>query len=248
MKCSGSTRLSLIIVLHCLASFPAWSQQLSSDSSRIQSAINNASYLYKRYVGVQAGLYNGIEYADYPFKFKGGHPWFLVDYPAAGTLVYDGVRYDSVLLQYNEIADCLLFQDESHRFKLVSERVNAFTVGDNFFVRLIKKESDPLVSTGFYNLLYDGAVQLYSKEVKSIREEIKSGDEAVVRYADSKWYYYIKKEGQYYPVTGRKSIYNILAGKKKELQQYARTQQLSYKQNRDQMLQQLCAYFDQITR
>jgi hypothetical protein len=245
MRWNGSTRLSLFLIL-ILAGVHAQSQ---SDSSQLSAALSKANYLYKRFVGVQSGLYNGTEYADYTFRFKEGHPWFFIDKPMTGTVVYDGVRYDSVLLHYNEIADCLVFQDDSHRFQLINERVNAFELAGYYFVRLNRTEAPGSIPvTGFYGVLYNGKLQLLVKETKSIREELKSGDDGVVRYADSKLTYYIKKDNRYFPVNGKKSVYNILADKKKELQQYARSNHLNYKRNRDQMLQQLCAYYDQLTR
>lgn len=245
MRWNGRASLSLLLFFW-FAGMPARSQ---SDSSLLSSAISKANFLYKRFVGVQSGLYNGTEYADYTFRFKEGHPWFLSDKPMLGTVVYDGIRYDSVLLHYNEIIDCLVFRDESHRFQLINERVNDFELAGYYFVRLIRTDAPGAVPlTGFYCVLYEGNLQLLVKETKSIREELKSGDDGIVRYADSKLSYFIRKGGSYLPVTGKKSIYSILADKKKELQQYARTNHLNFRKNREQMLQQLCAYYDQLTR
>lgn len=245
MRFNGSIRLSLSLLFLFTCRF-GWSQ---SDSSLQATALNKANYLYKRFVGVQSGLYNGTEYADYTFRFKEGHPWFMSDKPMPGSVVYDGIRYDSVLLHYNEIADCLVFEDDSHRFQLINERVNAFALGGYYFVRLNRSDLPGSVPvTGFYCVLYEGKLQLLVKETKSIREELKSGDEGIVRYADSKLSYFIKKGNSYLPVTGKKSLYKILSDKKKELQQYARTNHLSFNKNREQMLQQLCGYYDQLTR
>ena len=60
--------------------------------------------------------------------------------------------------------------------------------------------------------------------------------------------YYIKKDGRYYSFQKKKNIFEILADHKKEIQQFAKNNKLSFKNDADNMLVKIAAYYDQLTR
>jgi hypothetical protein len=225
--------------------------QLSPDDSVFyRNALHNTAALYHQSIGDQSGLYNGSRYADYPFRFRDqAHPFFKSDILSVGSVVYDNVLYGNAGLLYDEVSDVLIFQDASHRLQLVSERVSGFTLLDNNFIRILKDSLNRSgISTGFYNLLYEGNVRVLKKEIKSIKEDVQNNTERVIRYIEVKRYYYIKRGDRYYVVKRKKDLTEIYKDRKKEILQFIKSKKLNFKSNKDIMLAAVSAYYDLITK
>lgn len=249
MRIAGIARMLLIVIIS-IHTATVKAQLSADDSVFLQKAVAHAVSLYRQSTGDQSGLYNGSQYAGYPFNFKdGGHPYFITDAAVAGSIVYDNTFYPGARLLFNEISDLLVFEDSTHRIQLISERVAAFSIGSNRFMRIVRDSlSSPLTATGFYNVLYEGRVTVLKKEVKSIREELRSVDDGVIRSIDKKLFYYIKKDSVYFPVGTKNTLLRIYKDKKKEIQQYIKANDLSFKKDRDNLLIKTGAYYDQLTK
>jgi hypothetical protein len=225
--------------------------QLSPDDSMFyQKAINNTVALYYQSAGDQSGLYNGSQYAGYPFTFKDeAHPFFRTNLFSTGFVVYDNILHTEAQLLYDEAGDVLIFRDTAHRLQLISDRISGFTILDNNFIRIEKDSiTGNIINTGFYNLLYEGAdIQVLKKEIKNIREDIRNNYDGVIRYIEVKRYYYIKKSNTFYTVKNKKMVMEIFKDRKKEIQQYIKVNRLSFKNDRDNMLIRATAYYEQIT-
>lgn len=244
----GSIRLLIFFTLIT----PSLHAQLSRDDSVFYvKAVASAITVYHQNLGDQSGLYNGSQNAGYSFSFQsGGHPYFLTSELGRGSIVYDNVFYPDVLLKYDETAELVVFQDPKHQIQLISERIARFSITDNNFIRIEKDDSlsNSIVRTGFYNLLYDGKVQALKKEVKVIREELRSNSEGILRFIDISTYHYIKKNNEYFPVNSKGAIMDIFKDRKKEIQQYIKTNKLNFKKDRDNMLIKVSALYDQLTK
>ncbi|HTL08385.1 MAG TPA: hypothetical protein VL307_09025 [Chitinophagaceae bacterium] len=233
----------------CLA-FPAFAlqaQTTAADSTMYRTAVYNAMHLYHVATGAQSGLYNGCQYAQFPFSFaENGHPFFKDKAPGSGSVTYDDVYYENVMLQYDEVQEVIIVHDTSRLIQLLNPRITAFTVYDNQFVRVVKDSLNPvLVRTGFYNVLYNGKVKLLKREEKTIREDVTTG--ALLRFIETQTYYYIEKDGVYQAIKSKNSINTVFADKRKELRQFAKKNKLNYRKDRDTMLTRLTAYYDQLT-
>lgn len=97
----------------------------------------------------------------------------------------------------------------------------------------------------FYNQLYKGKITLLKKEIKIIREEISSANE-LLRFADQKDHYYIIKDGHWNQVNSRKDFYKILGEKGRDVKQFVKTNKLSFRQDRQNMLTRATAYYDSL--
>jgi hypothetical protein len=249
MKLCRAIRFLLLNILFFLSSCKIFAQLSADDSVFFQKAINNTVAFYHQSLGDQSGLYNGIEHAGYPFAFEaGGHPFFYSAAATTGTIIYNNIMYPNANLHYDELADVLVFEDSTHRIQLISERVTRFTIAENNFIRIVKDSSGSVLPTGFYNLLYEGNTAVLKKEVKKIREELRSNSEGILRHIEITNYYYIKKNNEYYPVKGKKWVLNLFKDHKNEMQQYIKNNKLSFKHDRDNMLKQLTAYYDRLTK
>jgi hypothetical protein len=248
MKITGVARDLLLVIAFFVSTEKVVAQLSPEDSFFYQKAVGHAIALYHQASGDQSGLFNGIQYIGYPFTFKEGHPFFLTPEWSTGSATYDGVYYDKVLLLYDEVAEVVIIQDAKHRLQLHSSKLSRFTVANNIFVRIEKDSlAANLERTGFYNLLYEGGTSVLKKEVKRIREEVLNSVEGVQRLIETKTTYYIKKQNEYYTVNTKKDVLNIFKDHRKDIQQYIKANNLSFKRDKDNLLIKVSAYYDQLT-
>jgi hypothetical protein len=247
MKLPGITGFLSVIAFFFLPATSVVAQSAADDSMLYKRAVSNLVNLYQQSSGDQSGLYNGSQYAGYPFKLTEGHPFFLYDRHGAGSVVYDGVLYENVLMQFDEVQDALIMDSSSRRIQFINDRVTQFTLFNNNFIRIVRDtENTTLVRTGFYEVLYDGKISLLKKEEKQVRDDVTTGE--LLRFIDIHQYYYIKMNNTYYSISNRKSILSIFKDRKKEVKQFIRKNKLSYRKDRDNMLTKATAWYDQLIK
>jgi hypothetical protein len=225
-----------------------FAQSSPDDSLSLAKTVNNTLSIYFQSAGDQSRLYNGTEYTGYPFNFAEGSPFFLTNQPQKGSVMYDGVEYRDVNLQYDELSDKIIMQDENHRIQLSNERISRFAIGNNQFVSIVNDSLDPSApATGFYNILYEGNPAVLKKEIKSIRQ-IYSYSQEATRLIDVKTNYYFRKNNQYTRIDNQKELLNFFPDRKKEIQHYIKTNKLGFKKDPDNLLVKVAVYYDQQTK
>lgn len=224
-----------------------FAQEASIENSFYKKALANTEKVYHQSFGNQSALYNGSKYAPYPFIFKEGYPFFYSAYPDIGTVTYDGILYDSILMSYDETKDVLVINDQGNRIQLLSEKVVQFKIFNYDFIRLEKdRNSNELISSGFYNILYKGDLILLKKQVKTVKEEITNAE--LIRSVNEKDYYYIKKDQAIFPIKSSKDLYRLLGDKKKQVQQFVKENNLKFSNDKQNMLTKATAYFDSLKK
>jgi hypothetical protein len=246
MRLNGIYKLVFIVIL--ISKGAVVIAQLSADDSLFyKTSINNTVQIFHQNISKQSGIYNGKQYGGYPFSFKEGHPFFLTEEFNTGSLVYDNIGYPDLQLLYDELSDVVIFQNKERRIALLNERISSFSILNYNFVRIVVADTDHVtpLKTGFYNLLYDGKTQVLKQEVKKMIEEAKSSVEGVYHFIQIKNLYYIKKEGKYYSIKNKKTLYSLFADKKKEIQHFIKSNHLSFRKDKDTLLIKVTAWYDQ---
>ena len=128
----------------------------------------------------------------------------------------------------------------------MSERLQGFTVFNQPFIRLEKNVNTPIVSTGFYQVLYDGKIKLYKKEVKIIKEKFTNTPELKVLFEKLN-YYYINKADRFYRIVKKKDFLKIFNDKNKELNDFISNGKLNFRKDKDNTLTKLITYYDLLT-
>lgn len=200
-------------------------------------------------IGVDSRLFNGLQYAGYPFSFVKGHQFFDTTAAMPGTIMYDDVHYQDLQLLYDEVSDKAIVISNQRRVELSSERISGFTILDHQFVRIVKDSSvkSSISKEGFYELLYKGKVQVYKKEQKEVFEEL-SSDQGILRRILVKVNYYICKDKGYFPVSNKKDVIAIYKDRKKEVRDYINNNGLSFRNNKEEAVIKVSAYYDQLTK
>jgi len=239
-----SAKLTIICILLCPA---ALYSQNSTDSSYYKSSLSNAIEWYHHANPDQAAIYSAPQYVRFPYPIKQGQAFYNMDKLEMGSLVYDNVLYDSVQLMHDEVRDQLIISDFHHLTLLLlySKKVSWFSIYGQPFVRLEKNESEGVPDNlGFCQLLYDGSTKVYKKEVKKINSRAENS-EGLSRYISSETYYYINYNHKFHEVTNSKSLLEAFGTRKKDLNQYLRSNRLKFKKNKDSVIVRAAAFIDQ---
>lgn len=235
--------VTLVLGVFCAAF--SFSQNENAYSSS-QAGIENAITLYNRFTGSNAPLYNGKEYVFYTFRMR-GDPYFATTKFSQGWVSYEGKKYDSLSLLYdlsrNELV--ILTADQKSAIVLHNESVDSFGFSDNKFIKLEKDEKMHLDYAGFYNLLYDGHIQILARRKKVISDLIENY--AVIMLFSSQDRFYILKNGMYYPVSKSKDVFDVLADKRKQLKKMLRRNHIKIKKNDfENSLMKAAEFYDEI--
>ena len=242
---SSHSSFALFFFTILFSSGKIFSQGADMNDAFYSKALQNSMAFYHQSFGSQSALYNGPTYNGYLFRFKEGHPYFFAEAMTIGSVMYDGIRYDSVLMQYDEIADILVVRNPEGKIRLW-EKVTSFHLYNSEFI-LLEKDTGLMKagSSRFYNQLYKGKITLLKKQIKTIREEISNANE-LLKFVDQKDHYYILKDGHWYPINSRKDFYKILGEKEGDVKQFVKTYKLSFRKDRQNMLTRATAYYDSL--
>lgn len=221
-------------------------QNTISESSFYLQALTNTRSVYLKSFGDQSALYNGSN-GDYLFRFDKGYPYFYSIVPGIGSVIYDGISYDSVTMSYDEVKDALVINKGVKRLQLSSEKIESFRFFNSDFIKIDKDSfSDNLIKSGFYNVLYKGKIWLLKKQIKIVTEDLKTSQ--VLHMIDELDYYYIKKDEKFQLVTSKKNLLKIFSDRKKEIQQFIRANGLNFRDDRMRMLIETTAYYDSLKK
>jgi hypothetical protein len=236
----------LTIVVAFVGATSAIGQLSTNDSALLANATQNAKTIFYQSLGDASPLYNGQQYAGYPFRFTEGHPFFSSDEPLNGSVFYDGIRFDNLPLQFDELQNTVLLMDPRHPIELINSKIAGFSLAGHQFTHLLNDTLNMNApSEGFYEVLYAGPSTVYKKETKNKQEVIRSA-EGVQYFIERKLRYYITKGNRYYAVNNRNDLADVLKEHKSELKAYARSKKLSAKHNWDEYLVSLTAYYDKL--
>jgi hypothetical protein len=201
-------------------------------------------------LGDQSPFYNGSRYSPTGFIFRTGSPYFISDSFNLGSVVYDGILFDSVYLMYEDMRELLVARNNNnYLLQLVNPRVSSFIISGHSFIRLT---ADSLYrgipKTGYYEILYPGRSQILKKTFKSIREEPSVDENTIIRYIEERDDYYIRIRGSYQRVKSKTELLTLLHDHQKEIQKYIKKNKQNFRRSRENLLIMTAEYYDQIAK
>lgn len=238
-----------IVFLLFIFSNQLFAQSNPSDSLFLAKAICNSVEKYNNTITYQSRLYNGKQYASYPFAFKEGHPFFQSIEMSKGSIVYDNQLCPNVLLQFDEVANVVIFKDSTHYTELLSDKISEFTLLENRFIRIKKDSSNSKVITkdGFFNVLYEGRLMVLRQEIKSVKEDISLVAEGIKRSIVVKQQYYIRRKNEYFTVNKKKDVLAIFSDDKNEITEFVKTNKLNFRGDMQNSLVKIAGFYDELS-
>lgn len=224
----------------------ATAQDTATEKGFTDSALHNAVTSYHHYIDKQSRLYNGVEFVGYSPKIE-GIPYFLESTWQRGSVVYDGIAYDTVPMMYDIVKDRLIILHFNNFFRLAlfSEKVQSFSYLNHHFIRMVRDSAgkSPL-ATGFYDQLYSGPTRLLVKRSKFIEETVK---ETLERKFVEQYHYYVFKDGNYHTVRTQKGLLSLLKDRSRAIRQHLKRNKLKFRKAKEQTILQACIYNDSLT-
>ena len=204
--------MALLTLVACLFIFNTLEGQSLSDSD---SSNTRKTIIYNAYAHHNVNhIITGKEYDDH-FTDAINSRFFHGSYPEAGQLIYDGVFYPKIDIQYDtyghEVVVLLESTAGSQLISIDKEKITQFSFNGYLF-KMIKNDST--ISNGLYQILYqDGNTILLSKRGKEKTERIEYGVHQVI--FDPKNKFYIKKRSGTFEVSNKKDLYQAYSKNKK---------------------------------
>ena len=228
-----------------LSSFHSIAQAADGDSTYHNQSVRNAIDYYMTSMGKRTNLYNGSEYIFYSNGIS-GHPFFESDHLIRCEIEYDGTVYYDVPLAYDLVQDRIFTTDSSMNFniQLFNERVRYFQMSGHLFVRVVQNSGKSVISaSGFYDLLYEGKINVYAKRTKAAERGFKNEDPMkFVSYTD----YFIWKNGEFIKVDSKGSLFSAFRDQKDMIKKYYRKSDLNFKKDPENAIVKTTAYYAQL--
>jgi len=225
--------------------------QTSADSLNNKLTVyDNTIDKFNTALGPGARLYNGEEYDGY-YPGITGNAYFM-DEPdwSVGSLVYDGYTFKNIKIRYDIYIDRAIIPLYNSFLKigLLNERLTSFDAFGHHFIYI---KHNPAVTgsveSGIYDELYGGKIQFLSKRSKSIQHD--QTTTGITTYFYPTINYYIFKNNQYFTVSGKGDMLAVLKDKKRELQQFIRSNKLKFnKTDKEQAMAKVAEYYDHISQ
>ena len=216
-----------------------------TDRTFYQQSLAHTIRGYEQTVGVNSPLYKGKEYVDYTFRIQGDQ-YFQSYIWEKGSVYYDGLLYSDVSMKY-DIANEVLIVDHAHlpfQVALESANIDYFSLLDHHFIRL---EADTLthagISTGFYDLLYDGKTRFLVKRAKILKDAIE--DRQLHYWFEATDRYFIQKDDVFHRVKSKRSVLKVFYDHKKDIQRFMKRNKIKFRKQPEEAIHRIVMYYDQ---
>ena len=240
-------RLLISTVLIAGLCKPARSQV--NDSVFVARVSANITDYFTASLASGAPIYNGKVYYPHPKFIEGGHAFFLSSGYQTGTVTYEGYVYRNVVLMYDIIRGELLLQyfDKVTGIVLDPEKVDAFSFPGHNYINIKEAEAKKNnISTGYYEILYQGKTALLAKRYKTVTENLSQA--GVERSVSQHNRYYLLKDSVYTLLKDKKSLTKLLKSTQSQNQQYIKNNQLNFRKDKENAMISLVQYHDSITK
>ncbi|GAB3994356.1 hypothetical protein GCM10028807_31930 [Spirosoma daeguense] len=222
-------------------------QTLTADSSSIKIARNAVVRSYNQAMYRQSHIYEGDEYIIHDHRIK-VHPYYVAENLQTGTVLYNGINYENVLMLYDIVRDELAVQppDGAYRLRLRNEKIARFSFDKHTFTRIVA-DSATGIRTGFYELLHDGKVKALAKRQKEVLEDISTGVYKGEYLPKDR--FYVFKDNTYHEVKTKSSLLRLFPDQSKELRKFIRTNKLKFKNElREEAITKVTQRYDELAR
>lgn len=240
-------KLSICILASIVCICPGYAQLAVPDSVLLKASIASTVKLYEKSLEGQHLFFNGSSYVE-PKRTGEDHPFFISEDWMEGSINYENNLFTKIPLLYDITSDQLI--TESYNFSylaLIPEKLKSFDFKNHFFIKIDNETvHNSLPKSGFYEVLYNGYTKIISLHEKQMQTKIESNELKI--YFEIRNRYYVLKNSKYYGVKGKSSLLSVLTDQKSTLKSFIRKNHINFKNNREQALSQVAAFYDTLTK
>ena len=236
-------RYCIALAIFLFSSSRLFAQDFLPDSVLYGRALNQTLAYNHSLATRTSGLYTGSLYVRDYYNVK-GHPFFQTDSFQKGEVFYNGVLYKNVDLLYDLSHDNVIVKYSADvNLVLVPEKTGYFNLPGHLFIR--GSDVSP-GGEGFYELLFEGKIEILVKRTKEQVPWSKSFEFNSVFVQKNT--YFIYKDGSYKSVNSKKEMLDVLKDKKGELKDFISNNKPDFRKDFEKALVQTAKYYDQITQ
>lgn len=197
---------------------------------------------YNKKITAAGDLYYGTEHLSYP-PFTEGFAYFNSPDWVHGSVTYNGVLYQNLLLKYDLIKDELIVLHPNNVFAvtLFSERIQSFTIGNDHFIYISKIDKSGL-KPGYYHQLVSGKLSILAKRSKAIEEKTTTQVEKRIVLKDQ---FYATNQGLARLIKGEDSIMEMVGNLSGNIRKLLRSKDLKFRTNKELALIEIASYYNQ---
>jgi hypothetical protein len=221
------------------------------DTSAQQIALDRIKDGFNTAIGEQSRLYNGPEYDSYSPIIKGNANFLDKGDFVIGTVTYYGIFYKDVPMIYdiNRNVVAALLYNKFSKYILLNERVQSFDLLNHHFIHITTDSlaTNTVMGDGFYDQVYNGKLEVLVKRSKSIQNT--TGLNTLETYfTPVSLSFYLKKDNNYYSISGQSALISVLNDKKKELLQYIKTNKIKFKKTPEEAMIAIATRYDELSK
>jgi hypothetical protein len=220
-------------------------QQYYNDSALVSGAAVYTKLFYNQKRGNESAIYNGLLHHSYP-SFIEGNAFFLTDSFRVGTVVYENIFYEDILMKYDLVTDQLVVvanEQISIPLALFSPRVKEFSFsGLKFFYEDDINGITTSLPEGFYQELVKGKTTAICKTTKIIFETI-NGNTLERKFEQEKRYYIVKDKHPYL-IMKKKDLLNVFNDQINAVQEFMRNKNLNFKKNKEKTIVAVTEFYN----
>jgi len=233
-------KIRLLLFMFCFyGGMALWAQEQSTAILPADAVVLNYLIEAKEY----AALYTGKIETPYNVAFE-NHPYLETSGYVSGTLCYNRVVYQDVLMRFDLFRDeiTVVSPDVPHRVVLNNEKFNYAVLHG---LTIIKSADEKGAKTKFVVLLHNGTFPVVKKQTLRILEESLS-DRTLSRTFQVQRQYVVYVNNIPYAVKNKNSILKLFADRKKELNEYAKQHKLNFKKGIEQSIIEMVTYYENL--
>lgn len=223
---------------------------ISIGQSRRWEEKKEESQSYSGPIDENMALFRGRVPTPYKFLHKGTYYAYKKEF-IDGTLKYNGVEYQDILMNLNSHLDEMyVMSKSSSRTIVLNPDFFEFAHFDSGYYIYVRNAQ---IADGYYEILYSGKVSLYKKNIKVFSEKIGDYVDAqtnsrIIRSFTSADLYYLKKDGKFYPIKKRSSIISLFKSNRQEIRRFIRENNLNSREGKtiDYIYAKIVEYADNL--
>ena len=221
--------------------------QSSSGAQAPAAASNAAIGQFNKAIGQQSLLYNGPAYD--PGRLIKNNPNYKDTAEAnPGSIVYYGFAYKNIPLLYDIYQDVVasVWVDGESKYSFLTDKVSEFNLMGHHFIRLSPDSAGrKVLKGGFYDDVYTNKLQVLVKQVKIVH--VTGAFVGPTDFYETHTYYYLKKGGLYYEISGEGDLLSVLKDHENELKKYIKDNKIKFSNEPEQAMVLLAGYYDKLT-
>ncbi len=190
------------------------------------------------------GLSEGVEYKKNHRTINEYHEYYISTQFLTGDIVYDGQPYYDIEMKYNiyddELTIKLPIQSGYSIIKLISEKVEHFSINNHAFIRLSEKNNIDFFEkiVGFFEISFQNTLlTLYKKHKKTKNKQL--GLKLTYAEFKDKNEYFLYYNDEYYIIKSQKDLVQLFPKQKKDINTFYSINKVSLNSNPDIFMKKL---------